>query len=48
MREGSWWSEWQSWLGEHSSDRVPPPPTGAPDHGYPVLTDAPGTYVLQE
>jgi len=47
-REGSWWPEWQSWLAEHSSDRVPPPPMGAPDHGYPVLGDAPGTYVLQE
>jgi polyhydroxyalkanoate synthase len=46
--EGSWWPEWQSWLAEHSSDRVPPPPIGAPDHGYPVLADAPGTYVLQE
>jgi polyhydroxyalkanoate synthase len=46
--EGSWWPEWQSWLAEHSSDRLPPPPIGAPDHGYPVLADAPGTYVLQE
>jgi polyhydroxyalkanoate synthase subunit PhaC len=47
-RKGSWWPEWQSWLAVHSSDRVSPPPIGAPDDGYPVLADAPGTYVLQE
>jgi polyhydroxyalkanoate synthase len=47
-REGSWWPEWQSWLAEHSSARVPPPPIGAPEHGFPVLADAPGTFVLQE
>jgi polyhydroxyalkanoate synthase len=48
VREGSWWPEWQSWLAERSSERVPPPPIGAPEQGYPVLADAPGTYVLQE
>ena len=48
VNEGSWWPEWQAWLAEHSSERAPPPPIGAPDHGYPVLCDAPGTYVLQE
>jgi polyhydroxyalkanoate synthase len=48
VREGSWWPEWQSWLAERSSERVPPPPIGAPEHGYPALADAPGTYVLQE
>jgi len=48
MREGSWWPEWHSWLAGHSSEQVPPPPMGAPDHGYPVLADTPGTYVLQE
>ena len=46
--EGSWWPEWQSWLAGHSSERVPPPPMGATDHGYPPLADAPGTYVMQE
>ena len=48
VEEGSWWTEWQSWLVEHSTDRTEPPSFGAPDHGYPVLAEAPGTYVLQE
>jgi polyhydroxyalkanoate synthase len=46
-REGSWWPEWVSWLRRHSSDKVQPPPMGAPDKGYPALEDAPGRYVLQ-
>jgi polyhydroxyalkanoate synthase len=46
--EGSWWPAWQSWLEEHSSGRVAPPPLGAPEQGYAPLADAPGTYVLQE
>ncbi len=48
VREGSWWPEWQDWLTNHSTDRVEPPAMGAPQDGYPVLGDAPGTYVLQE
>jgi polyhydroxyalkanoate synthase len=45
--EGSWWSCWQSWLVRNSSEgRVPPPKMGAEDKGFPVLCDAPGTYVL--
>jgi polyhydroxyalkanoate synthase len=44
--EGSWWHCWQDWLAEHSTDRVPPPPMGAPRKGYPPLADAPGTYIL--
>ncbi len=46
--QGSWWPAWQQWLAGHSSGPVPLPPTGAPERGYPVLADAPGTYVLQE
>ncbi len=47
-QEGSWWPVWQAWLAARSTDRVPPPPLGAPERGYPLLADAPGTYVLQE
>ena len=45
--EGSWWPAWRQWLAEHSSGRVKPPAVGAPDAGYAVLGDAPGTYVFQ-
>jgi poly[(R)-3-hydroxyalkanoate] polymerase subunit PhaC len=46
-REGSWWPEWQSWLVRHSSNKVSPPPMGAPEKGYAVRRDAPGLYVRQ-
>jgi polyhydroxyalkanoate synthase len=48
LREGSWWPEWQRWLAERSSARVPPPAIGAAEAGYAVLADAPGSYVFQE
>jgi polyhydroxyalkanoate synthase len=48
VKDGSWWTAWQGWLVEHSTDRTDPPSMGAPDHGYPILAEAPGTYVLQE
>lgn len=44
-RAGSWWPAWADWLQAHSGQAVAPPPLGAPDAGYPVLGDAPGTYV---
>lgn len=47
-QEGSWWPAWEEWLCRHSTDRVAPPSTGAPDRGYPILGDAPGTYVYQQ
>jgi polyhydroxyalkanoate synthase len=47
-QEGSWWPAWQSWLQGHSSGPVAPPPVGAPEHGYPPLGDAPGSYVLRQ
>ena len=46
--EGSWWPEWQAWLAKQSGELVAPPQTGKPDAGYPVLGDAPGTYVHQK
>lgn len=48
MKEGSWWPEWTSWLGQHSGQPVAPPTMGAPAKGYPPITDAPGTFVLQK
>jgi polyhydroxyalkanoate synthase len=45
--EGSWWPAWQQWLARHSSAPTAPPATGAPHAGYPILGDAPGSYVLQ-
>jgi len=47
-QEGSWWPAWEAWLRRKSSDRIPPPTMGNSDHGFEVLADAPGTYVLQE
>ncbi len=47
-QEGSWWRAWEEWLTRESSGQGPPPAMGAPKHGYPVLGDAPGIYVLQE
>lgn len=45
---GSWWPAWSDWLAARSSKRgIPLPPLGAPASGFPVLTAAPGTYVLQ-
>jgi len=46
-REGSWWPEWTRWLVERSGSKVATPDMGAPERGLAVLSDAPGTYVLQ-
>ena len=47
VRQGSWWPAWQDWLARHSTERVEPPPMGAPEKGYRVRRDAPGLYVRQ-
>lgn len=44
---GSWWPAWEKWLQRQSSGLSAAPPMGAPDSGYPVICDAPGTYVFQ-
>ena len=45
-KDGSWWPEWVAWLEAQSGAPVAPPQLGATGSGYPVLYDAPGTYVL--
>jgi polyhydroxyalkanoate synthase len=45
--ERSWWPCWLEWLERHSSEKAPPPPTGARDKGYGALCDAPGSYALE-
>ena len=50
-QDGSWWpawQAWQAWLAARSGGPVPPPRLGAPEHGYPALADAPGTYVPEK
>jgi polyhydroxyalkanoate synthase len=44
-QNGSWWPVWQAWLASRSGERVLPPSMGNTATGYPVLGDAPGTYV---
>ena len=46
--EGSWWTAWEQWLSERSTEQVPAPALGNAEQGYIPLTDAPGTYVLEE
>ena len=45
-QNGSWWTDWSSWLSTHSGERAGPPPLGTAAH--PILGDAPGTYVLEK
>ncbi len=45
FHEGSWWGAWAAWLGERSGPPAAPPPMGAGNLGYPIVCDAPGTYV---
>ena len=44
---GSWWPAWQAWLAGHSGKHVAAPRMGNAQHGYAVLEEAPGRYVLQ-
>ena len=42
--QGSWWTDWQSWLAERSGERVPAPAQPGSKRFKP-LCPAPGTYV---
>jgi polyhydroxyalkanoate synthase len=47
-RDGSWWSEWASWLERRSTaESVVPPSMGAPSRGLLPIAPAPGIYVHQ-
>jgi polyhydroxyalkanoate synthase len=45
QHEGSWWTDWTSWLAERSGAKVTPPALGTNE--YPALEDAPGRNVLE-
>jgi polyhydroxyalkanoate synthase len=42
---GSWWQEWDAWLGAGREAKLCPPPLGSALLGYPALAAAPGDYV---
>ena len=44
--QGSWWTDWFAWLAKRSGRKVKPPALGSEQ--YPVLQDAPGSYVLEK
>lgn len=46
QHDGSWWPMWTAWLAQRSGpqDREPP---AMGSNTYPVVADAPGTYVLE-
>ena len=48
VSEGSWWPEWVEWLDARSGARGTPPRMGAGAGPYAPLSDAPGSYVLEQ
>jgi polyhydroxyalkanoate synthase len=44
--DGSWWSDWATWLAARSGEKRPSWPVGSAKH--PPLGDAPGAYVLEK
>lgn len=42
---GSWWEDWMAWLKPQAGELIAPAPLSS--DAYPVLGDAPGTYVLE-
>jgi len=45
--DGSWWQSWQKWLANNSGEKVIASQIGA-SKAYPILDDAPGSYVFQK
>jgi len=45
--EGSWWPHWTDWLARRSGGEKPAPREPGAD-GYPILGEAPGSYVRQK
>jgi polyhydroxyalkanoate synthase len=48
VEDGSWWPEWVAWLDARSGARGAPPKMGAGVGAYAPLSDAPGSYVLEQ
>jgi polyhydroxyalkanoate synthase len=46
-KPGSWWPDWDAWMKRHSSGTVAAR-TQPGNAGYPVIEDAPGSYVKQK
>ena len=46
FHEGSWWPEWDKWLGPRSGKKIPARAPGELE-SYPALAPAPGTYVSE-
>jgi len=45
LQEGTWWQDWIQWIASRAGDMIDPPrQLGSSD--YPILCDAPGTFVL--
>ena len=45
LQEGTWWQDWIQWIASRAGDMIDPPrQMGSSD--YPILCDAPGTFVL--
>ena len=43
LHRSTWWEDWSTWIGTRAGDRVAPPGLGS--RQFPVLGDAPGTYI---
>lgn len=44
--DGSWWTDWTTWLSQRSGRMIDPPSLGSA--AYPPIGNAPGTYVLEK
>ena len=45
---GSWWTDWASWLQQHSGKLIPAPKTYGKGSSFKVIEPAPGRYVKQK